>query len=71
MKQKETITELIKRLANEGYTYERMYTDGKENAQFLFLKGQESKLFADEHTITVSLYAVSNVRNLIRQYFGN
>lgn len=71
MKQKETITEFIKRLANEGYTFEQMTIDQSKEAQFLFQKKQESKLFRDETIIVVSLYAAGNVRNLIRQYFGN
>lgn len=71
MKQKETITELIQRLANEGYTFEQMTLGKAKEAEFLFLRKQETKLFRDETIIVVSLYAAGNVRNLIRQYFGH
>lgn len=71
MRQKETIVELIQRLANEGYAFEQMTIDQSKEAEFLFMRKQETKLFRDEITIAVSLYAAGNVRNLIRQYFGN
>lgn len=71
MKQKETIVELIARLASEDYTYENMTLGKAKEAHFLFTKKQESQLFVDERIIIVNIYAAGNVRNIIRQYFGN
>lgn len=71
MKQKETIVELIERLANEGYTYQYMTLGKAKEVEFLFTKKQEGLLFPDEKTIIVNIYAAGNIRNVIRRYFGN